>query len=208
MLNKVYTDSDRARYAKTDALMQELVPAMYARKIHRSQVQSAVLLNYVTELIKPRGSVLGAGSYEDLVCASLEKMSYRVTHVDPVLNSDLRTFLTSQPYAPKFDAVVSTSVLEHTVNDEEFIADCASALKKDGICFLTADFQEGWLPGQPTPPTSLRFYHKSDFLGRLKDVVEANGCRLLEPYNWDDADDFWYAGFTYGFAGFCFKRVK
>lgn len=208
MLNKVYTNEDRARLQEIDDRMRtELVPEMYARKIHRSTVQSAALLGAALEMLKPRASVIGAGSYEDLVCASLAKLGFRVTDVDPVLNSDLRTWMEAHPMA-KFDAVVSTSVLEHTQNDEEFVADCAKLLKKGGICFLTADFLNTWLPGQPTPPTSLRFYRAQDFTGRLKDVIEANGCQLLDPCDWSGADDFWYAGFTYGFAGFCFKRIK
>lgn len=213
MINKVYTDADRELWEPTDELIRtQLAPAMYSRKIHRSTVQSAALLAQFLYEIANKGQtrqdvkVFGAGSYEDIVVASIKATGYNVIDADPMING-----LTVEQYherhpTDEFDYVVSTSVLEHVPNDENFVRICARMLKEGGTCLMSMDFKEDWDGGR-TPATSLRFYKKHDLEVRLRQIIESEGCELVGECDWSDSDTFYYDGFIYGFAGFVFKKV-
>lgn len=213
MINKVYTDADRKLWEPTDELIRtQLAPSMYGRKIHRSTVQSAALLAQfiyeVTDQDKTQVRVFGAGSYEDIVIASIKAMGYNVIDADPMINGmTVEQYYDQHNPDSDFDYVVSTSVLEHVPNDENFVRLCAKMLKLGGTCLMSMDFKEDWDGGR-TPATSLRFYKKADLEVRLRAIVESEGCELVGECDWSDSDTFYYDGFIYGFAGFVFKKVK
>lgn len=211
MINKVYTDADRKLWEPTDELIRtQLAPSMYGRKIHRSTVQSAALLaQFIYEVsgqYKHDVRVFGAGSYEDIVIASIKAMNYNVVDADPMINGLTVEQYHAQHPTDTFDYVVSTSVLEHVPNDENFVRICAKMLKEGGTCLMSMDFKEDWDGGR-TPATSLRFYREADLEVRLRAIVESEGCELVGECDWSDSDTFAYDGFIYGFAGFVFKKV-
>lgn len=208
-INRVLTDTDRALYEESRAKMQEYWPELYSRKIGDSLVQFAfaydVAADYCMGYARTIASVLCAGSYEDIVGESLKMLGMNVVGVDPVLNSDLHTF-TTRHVDHKFDVVVSASVLEHVENDEEFVADCCNLLVSGGFGVFTMDFKDDWKLGQPVPYTSRRFYTTEDLTERLRAVLRANGCDLVEEPDYSAKDRFVWDGINYSFATWVFKK--
>src|SRR6188472_4064276 len=127
MINRVLTDADRERYKDDIQTMYKFVPEMTGNKIASALVQQAFVYNMTLICARfdmPR--ILSAGSYQDTAAELLRYNGYAVYDVDPVINCDLRTF--KDRTRNKYDVIISTSVLEHTQNDEEFIADICELL--------------------------------------------------------------------------------
>lgn len=184
-----------------------LCPEMMSRKISEANVQQAFTFSTATDIAihlnKPK--ILSAGSFEDTATESLKKLGYNVTDVDPQINYDLHTFAL-QNYE-EFDIIVSTSVLEHVKDDEEFIKDCCNLLNKGGYAIFTMDFKEGYKQGDPLPATDLRFYTNRDLNERLSNIINENGCKLVGDYtSWIGEPDFVYQGHSYSFATFVFRK--
>lgn len=206
-LNRVLTDSDRELLAPTMKRMLEYWPEMYWRKIADSMVQFAFCYQTVLDLTGRSDdvdTVLSAGSHEDIATECLKIDAYSVVGIDPVLNCDLHTFMQRAPH--KFDFVVSASVLEHTINDEEFICDACSLLRPGGYGVFTMDFKNDWTPGERVPNTSNRFYTEFDLTHRLPRVLGECGCRVVGPQDYSARDRFSWEGISYGFASLVCKK--
>lgn len=208
MINRVLTDLDRNDYKSIIERMYECVPEMTGNKIASALVQQAFVFKQACNLgsdpVEGHALILSAGSYQDTAAELLRYFGYAVYDVDPVINCDLHTF---KPRAhQEYDIIISTSVLEHTTNDEEFIADICDLLIYGGHAILTCDFKDDWTPGQPVPYTSNRFYTKYDLEVRLRNVLKAHGCDLIEEPDYSERDTFVWDGINYSFATYVFRK--
>jgi SAM-dependent methyltransferase len=189
-------------------MMFNLCPEMMGRKIPEANIQQAVVLDYIIKLHFFQDaddlSMLCVGSFEDTTTESLKQLDYPVTNIDPAVNMDLATFRMSTD--EKFDIIFSVSVIEHVVNDEQFIEDICSLLNDSGMAILTCDFKNDYKPGDPLPATDVRFYTKEDLIVRLPKVLKRNNCSLTDEPSLDDPPDFLYQGHTYSFATFVFRK--
>jgi SAM-dependent methyltransferase len=207
-LNRVLTDKDREMYQPQMERMQRYWPEMFSRKIQDSMVQFAFAYRAVLDLHNPDDdvSVLAAGSHEDIATECLKLEDFAVVGIDPVWNCDLHTF--AQRTKHKFQYVVSASVLEHTTNDEEFVADCCDLLVPRGYGIFTMDFKNDWQPGQKVPYTSNRFYTERDLTERLYRVIREHDCDLVGEVDYSATDRFMWDGINYGFATFVFQKRR
>jgi len=212
-VNRILTDKDRQAYAFEIDLMNKHAPDMMARKIQDAVVQQAFVLHTVIydfahpfyQRTKQLPTVLSAGSWEDTAGETLKKLGYKVWDCDPVVNSDLHTFRL-QGHG-EFDVVISTSVLEHTENDEEFVADSACLLLPGGMGIFTVDYLNEW-DGGGTPATSRRFYTAHDLEHRLRAILRDNDCDLIDDPDYYAKDRFSWEGYNYSFATFVFTKNK
>lgn len=191
--------------------MREYWPEMSARKIPDSFVQFAYAYQAVLDLdaeINPHTvadiSVLSAGSHEDIATECLKLDGFSVVGIDPVWNCDLHTFALRRQRLFKY--VVSASVLEHTTDDEEFVADACDLLMPGGYGIFTMDFKNDWSVGQRVPNTSNRFYTTHDLTVRLPAVLKSHGCHVLGTQDYSAVDRFQWEGINYSFASFIFKK--
>ena len=220
-VNRVLCDIDRTWLDGIIREMYDRVPEMSRRKIATAIVQQAFVVDIARHAFKKGCKVLNAGSWEDTAGELLKLDGYQVTDVDPTINSDLHNFkevylkpvemyvdgiYTGQILPELFDGIISTSVLEHTINDEEFIADCCHLLADGGVAILTMDFKNDWQPGQRVPSTSNRFYRRSDLEIRLREILRANNCDLVSEPDYTQQDTFSWEGIPYSFATFVFKK--
>jgi SAM-dependent methyltransferase len=207
--NKVLTDVERDQLCPAMAVMRQNCPEMYARKIAQSMVQFAyayqTTVDLMPKLFDRSPFVLSAGSHEDIATEAMKHENIAVVGIDPVLNCDLHTFRL-RTYE-KFDAVVSASVLEHTENDEEFLADSCDLLLPGGIGVFTMDFKNDWTPGQRLPTTSNRFYTAADLTERLPRVLAERNCALVGTSDYSAIDHFQWEGINYSFATFIFRKA-
>lgn len=210
-VNRILTDRDRAAYQVEVDLMNKYCPEMMGRKIQDAVVQQAFVLHTVVydfapDFMKKQGrtpKVLSAGSYEDTAGETLKHLAFEVVDIDPALNTDLHTYATQTE--DRFDVVISTSVLEHVENDQEFLADAAHLLLPGGLGVFTMDFMDEWTGGA-TPTTSRRFYTHSDLGTRLRNVLLNNGCDLVDEPDYTEKDRFSWENFNYSFATFVFRK--
>lgn len=209
LYNKVLTDTDRTRLADTMDIMSRYWPQMYGRKIPDSMVQFAWTYRTVLDLDYEHdiqiGTILSAGSHEDIATECLKLADHCVVGIDPVINETLHSFTQRLKFA-KFDYVVSASVLEHTNNDEEFIADACDLLCINGFGVFTMDFKDDWKPGQRVPNTSNRFYTSYDLTVRLPAILAAHNCSVVGEQDYTAKDRFEWEGINYSFATFVFKK--
>jgi SAM-dependent methyltransferase len=203
-INHVLTDKDRAELAAVIDQMRAYWPEMFARKIPQSLVQFAYCYNTVLTLHPLGARILCAGSYEDIVGECLKLDGYNVVGIDPLLNCDLHTFTTRTDR--KFDIVLSASVLEHVPDDEQFVAECCQLLLPGGIGVFTVDFKDTYIPGDRLPTTDVRFFTRNDLEVRLRQVLKANGCDLIEEPVYTDTDNFNWEGIDYSFASWIFIK--
>jgi len=205
-LNRILTDRDRKDFEPLIEEMFELCPEMMGRKIPQANIQQAFALNFIIRLhlYVDVLSMLCVGSFEDTTTESLKQLGYTVTNIDPVVNMNLATFRKSTN--KKFDIIFSISVIEHVVDDEQFIGDICNLLNDGGIAILTCDFKDDYKTGDPLPATDVRFYTKYDLLERLPRVLEKNNCSLFDEPYLDDLPDFLYQGHTYSFATYVFRK--
>ena len=66
-----------------------------------------------------------------------------------------------------FDIIISTSVIEHVEDDEQFINEMAYLLRVGGSGILTCDFKDNYKKGDDIPDADYRFYTKKDLNERL-----------------------------------------
>ena len=80
--------------------------------------------------------MLAVGSFEDTAVQGLKLLNYHIDDIDPILNYDLGTFKTKPGiHTETYNIIVSTSVIEHVKDDEQFVKDIAYLLKKLGMRF-------------------------------------------------------------------------
>lgn len=206
-MNKLLNKKEFANYQNALNLLKTHCPEMLSRKIPEANIQQAFTLQTTLDLIPVGSNLLSAGSWEDTATETLKKVGYNVIDVDPQINSDLKTYFdANQQLHGKLDGVVSTSVIEHVHNDEEFIDCICKLLKSGGYGIATMDYNNGYLNGGVTKPNEdVRLYTEYDLRIRLNAVLEENECELLEA-NYEGENDFHYAGHWYTFATFVFKK--
>ncbi len=210
-VNRVLTDRDRAAYQVEVDLMNKYCPEMMGRKIQDAVVQQAFVLHTVVydfspDFMKQHGRtplVLSAGSYEDTAGETLKHLGFTVIDVDPVLNSDLHSYRLRG--GGPVDVIISTSVLEHTEDDQEFLSDTCDLLLPGGLGVFTCDFLDTW-QGGATPTTSRRFYTDNDLGSRLRTVLRDHNCDLVDEPDYSDKDRFYWEGFNYSFATYVFRK--
>jgi SAM-dependent methyltransferase len=201
--NRILTDDDRWLYQGIIDEMAIHTPEMISRKISSALVQQAFVVNTVRELVHVNNYILSVGAYED-TAGELLKKEYLVLDIDPVINVDLHTYRQKLP--AQYDAIIATSVLEHTTNDEEFIDDICALLKPGGVAVLTCDFKNDYIIGDRLPTTSNRFYTQEDLLNRLWAVILRNGCYLIDAPDYTEKDTFSWEGIPYSFATYVFRK--
>lgn len=202
--NRILTDIDRELYKRDINEMYEVLPELSHKKIGAAMVQEAFVYRTARELFIDRASVLSAGAYHDVAGELLRLYGYAVFDVDPVINTDLHTFMNRWEY--KFEGIISTSVLEHTVDEEEFLRDCCKSLEPSGYCIMTMDYKEGWNKGERVPYTSNRFFTKHDLTVRFPKIIKEYDCALVDKPNYDDVDTFSWEDIPYSFATFVFRK--
>lgn len=207
-MNKLLNKKEFENYQSALNLLNTHVPEMMSRKIPEASIQQAFTLQTAIDLTPKNGMILSAGSWEDTATATLKKLDYNVVDVDPVVNTDLKTWFDKNQNAIRtFDSVVSTSVIEHVSNDEEFLDCICKLLKFGGYGILTMDYNNDYLSGTVTKPNEdVRLYTEYDLNTRLNKILISNNCELLE-YNYEGENDFCYNGHWYTFATFVFKKI-
>lgn len=208
-LNNILDGEARRIYRTTIEQMFEYLPDMMSRKIAEANVQQAFVLDTVYKQIVTKDSkTLCVGSFEDSASASLKLLGFNIDEIDPMINYDLATFL-SKPttHLSSYDVIFSTSVIEHVEDDEEFVTQIASLLKKGGIAVLTCDYNDDYRIGGPKPLVDHRLYTQKDIRERLMPRIP--DCRLVDEPDWDCANpDFWFEGVNYTFASIVFEKTQ
>lgn len=208
--NRILTDTDREEYKPAMDRMYADIPEMAYNKIGTALVQQAFVYQTAVQMMQDLDheclpNILSAGSYQDTAAELLRFDGISVYDVDPVINCDLHTYRTRS--GKKYHLIISTSVLEHTTDDEEFIDDICKMLYIEGIAVVTMDFKDDWNQGEPVPYTSNRFYTKNDLLVRLRAVLHNNNCELIDEPNYDAKDTFVWDGIQYSFATYVFRKA-
>jgi SAM-dependent methyltransferase len=210
-INRILTDLDRTIYTPVIDEMINKCPDMMSRKIPRANVQQAFVLDTVRKsmsLFKDiKFPLLCVGSFEDTACATLKASGTHVKEIDPDVNGlDLHKFFLMA--REKFDIIFSTSVLEHVKNDTLFIEEICKLLKQGGIAIITTDFKDDYKSGDPLPYSDERFYTSKDITVRLRQIINANDCELVDEPDYTDVDNFVYQGHTYSFATIVFRKKQ
>jgi SAM-dependent methyltransferase len=190
--------------------MHGYAPKMMGRKIPRSLVQHAFILNTIYNFVDgvKTPKILCVGSFEDTVAASLKAMGYTIEEIDPALNYDLDSYCNlPSTDANSYDIIFSTSVLEHVDDDKLFIEEIAGLLKPGGTAILTCDYNNNYKPGDKLPKTDVRFYTEKD-MRRL--LSYASGCNLVDAPSWYHGikPDFTNEGCNYSFATLTFRKSE
>jgi len=202
-LNRILDEEARVLFKPTIRFLEQNLPELMAKKIPEANVQQAFVLDTTVRLSRrfSNPKILAIGSFEDTAVEGLKMLNYDLESIDPILNYDLQTFI-SKPGIQEgsYDLIVSTSVIEHVKDDEQFMRDIAYLLKKGGYAILTCDFNDHYKPGDDIPPVDYRFYTQADLKERLMD--EILDCSLVDRPQWDcDTPDFILADtYKYTFA--------
>lgn len=205
MLNRVLTDIDREKYKTIVEDMFATCPAMMKRKIPRSYVQQAFVVDTIIQT-GIKDNILCVGCYEDTAYEYLRAKGWNILGIDPQINYDLYDFIrTTKRHF--FDIVFATSVLEHVQEDELFISDICRVLAVGGLAILTMDFQEGWEPGDAKPSSDFRLYTERDYK-RLMVIAARDDCYLVDEFVSDAVPDFEFEKCKYNFSTMVFRRVK
>jgi hypothetical protein len=206
--NKLLTNSDRDYYKKLIGKMYELSPEMMSRKIPLANVQQAFVLDAVGKFMEEGlgSSILCVGSFEDTAFDCLLRKGIVVTGIDPDINHDLHTFINSDDRNKRlFSIVFSTSVIEHVVDDIQFIADICSILQPGGVGILTCDFNNNYRCGDRLPATDVRFYTERDLMN-FGLILKENNCALVDNPDWSGEPDFTHDECNYSFATYVFRK--
>ena len=209
-LNNILDDRARKFYAGTIEQMFELVPDLMNRKIPEANVQQAFVLDSVYKIVSKieNPKILCVGSFEDSAAESLKLLGFKIEEIDPMINYDLDVFMT-KPTTLKnsFDVIFSTSVIEHVEQDEKFIVQIASLLKKGGTAILTCDYSDAYKAGDPKPSVDFRLYTQKDLKERL--LARLTNCKLIDEPQWNcPQPDFWYDGVNYTFASLALRKIN
>ena len=209
-LNRILDDAARRQYAPVIDMLSGLLPDMMSRKMARANIQQAFVFDTVRYLASRKRStrILAVGSYEDTAAHALRALGAAIDMIDPLINYDLATFLRKPSTQPgSYDIILSTSVLEHVRDDEQFLADIAALLAPGGTAVLTCDFNDQYRPGDRIPPEDFRFYTQRDFRERL--LPRLSDCTLADAPAWNcPSPDFEYARCRYTFASLVFRKQK
>jgi SAM-dependent methyltransferase len=211
-LNRILDNSARVTYQPAIDHLLRTLPEIMARKIAAANIQQAFVLDTVMRLLPKAPQLAGApallcvGSYEDTAAGAIMLGGLPVEEVDPVINYDLTTFLTKPTTRPgSYDVVFSTSVIEHVVDDEQFLKQFERLLAPGGFGVLTCDFNDQYRPGDRLPVEDRRFYTQRDLRERLLPLIPQ--CQLVDEPNWRcEQPDFEYSGCRYTFATFVFRK--
>jgi len=205
-INRILTDIDRKKYKPLIAKMTKLCPEMMSRKIPRSNVQQAFIVEIVLKLLKKNSDsrILCVGSFEDTASCYLGKLGISIVNIDSQENMDVQIFHSTAP--EKFDIIFATSVMEHAANDEAFLSYFADLLKEKGTGIITCDFNNDYTQGMPVPATVVRQLTEHDLTTRLPEVLKRYKCKVIGKPNWEGENDFLYQGHTYSFATFVFRK--
>jgi SAM-dependent methyltransferase len=204
-MNIILNDAQREKYQPVIEELFALCPETMQRKIPRANVQQAFVLDTVRRLSTPSSKLLCVGSYEDTACEALIKLGYNVVAIDPAINMSLDTFF--QQADSKFDAVFSTSVIEHVKDDEIFLDQICKLTKSNGYGVLTCDFRDDYNGNKNKPGEDVRLYTKNDLLVRLKKILTNNHCSLHGTIDYDYPPDFHYGIYIYSFATYVFRKI-
>lgn len=203
--NRLLTNQDREDLKPQIEIMQAKATDMMSRKIPEANVQQAWVRKLVLDTGMPK--VFCVGRFEDTAFESLAaEFVFPAMHgIDPQLDMDLATYR-AKFSNDRFQCVFATSVIEHVPDDTAFIRDLCAILEPDGVCILTADFKNGWKPGDPLPASNVRMYTPQD-IARIIQLLESEGCYLVDRPNLEGAPDFHYQGHDYSFVSIVFKKL-
>jgi len=221
-LNRILDDSAREEYADDVQALHELCADMIHRKIPRANVQQAFVFNAVKKLVPNKDAkILCAGSFMDTASVALQRFGYRnIIDIDPVINYSLHEYLmhefsdevssdedetVTSSSREIFDAVFSTSVIEHVENDIEYFDDVISVVKPGGFVVITFDYKPDWQPGQPVPISSRRFY-TPDSVKAMQQQFKDGGFSVHGGADYDGDIDFTWDGIHYAFGTAVFKK--
>jgi SAM-dependent methyltransferase len=206
MNNRILTDRDREKFAGLIEKMHVAVPNMMKRKIPRANVQQAFIVSEIIKRYRDEDDILCVGSYEDTGFEYLLTLGYPIIGISPETNGTyLHDF--TDTIDTKFDLIFSTSVMEHVLNDEEFIEDICKLLKENGTAILTIDFKETWKPKDKKPAVDYRLYTTRDYK-RLAKIIEKHSCFFIDEIIADVQPDFEYEGCQYSFSTMIFKKLE
>ncbi len=209
--NRILNDQARLQYTSAVNFLWRLVPEIMQKKISEANVQQGFVFDTAVHLAESFGKecrLLSVGAFEDTAFLALQKMGFMIDAIDPNINYDLTTFKTRPSVlSASYDLVISTSVIEHVVDDEGFVRDIADLLKPGGIAILTCDFHNDYVKGFEIPDVDCRFYTKNDLLVRLMQAIPECELYGLAP-EWDCNEyDFCYMQkYRYTFASFVFIK--
>ena len=209
-LNRILDNSARLLYSPIINFLEEHFPDLIAKKIPEANIQQAFVLDTAVRLAREflNPKILAIGSYEDTAVEALKLLDYHVEDIDPIINYDLGTFITKPTIKPEtYDVIVSTSVIEHVFDDEQFMKDIQYLLKVGGYAILTCDYKDQYKKGDDIPAVDYRFYTQSDLKGRIMESIPS--CRLVNTPEWDcEHPDFILAEtYNYTFASIVVQKI-
>jgi len=210
-LNGILDNEARSRYKPTINFFNTYFPELLAKKIPEANVQQAFVLDTCIRLAQGNANakILAVGSFEDTAVESLKLLNYQINDIDPILNYDLQTYLTKPGVqSGMYDIVISTSVIEHVEQDEQFIKDIAYLVRNGGYGILTCDYNDKYKKGDDIPSVDFRFYTMYDLKERLMKAIP--DCKLVDEPLWEcDNPDFYLAGkYNYTFASLVFQKIS
>ncbi len=208
-VNRILDNSAREKYRNTLEFIKDVAPKIDAKKIPEANIQQAFVFDTAFNLSKKQFTrILSVGAFEDTAAFALKKLGFQIEFIDPIINYDLRTFMTKPSVkGQSYDIIISTSVIEHVEDDEKFIQDISSLLKIGGWGILTCDFYNDYKDGDDIPHEDYRFYTKKDLSERL--LRNIPDCKIVGTPDWDcDYYDFVYLNrYRYTFASLVFTKV-
>jgi len=210
--NCILDDKMRVKYRPAIEFLKRSAPETMARKIPESTIQQGFVFDTAIRFANNKGKdkcrLLAVGAFEDTAALAIQHLGYHIDMIDPNLNYDLATFLTKPSVSPEsYDVIISTSVIEHVQEDENFVRDMSALLKKGGVAIVTCDFHNAYQKGKMAiPSVDFRFYTKEDLTNRLMSVIPE--CELLGvPHYECEKYDFCYLNrYNYTFASLVFKK--
>jgi hypothetical protein len=209
--NTMLDNAARAYYAPSTQTLWRAAPKTMQRKIPEANVQQGFMLAAVEALCRTAiGPLLCVGAFEDTAAIALQQLGYIVDSIDPETDMDLAEFRRTHPdKVASYQVVFSTSVIEHVLDDEQFVRDLVEMAALGGAIVLTCDFCEEWTPDQQKPSSDYRIYTTADMRRLLRAMP---GTCLVDTPDWSDhAPDFSieeYGGvMLYGFATLAVRRT-
>jgi SAM-dependent methyltransferase len=173
-------------------------------KIEKANIQQAFVLNATMELIPKKSQILCVGAHADPVPITLRALGYSVISIDPTFNYSLAEYKAQDPGC--FGGIISTSVIEHVQDDEQFISDICALLAPGGLAILTCDFLDSFKAGDPVPLTALRLYTSHDIQIRLRTVMARSNTYIYGECDYTGRDNFEHNGCSYSFASFLMRK--
>ncbi|MBW4025243.1 MAG: hypothetical protein HIU92_19300 [Proteobacteria bacterium] len=209
--NTMLDNAARAYYGPAIQTLWRAAPTTMQRKIPEANVQQGFMLSAVEALCRTAlGPLLCVGAFEDTAAIALRQLGYVVDSIDPETDVDLAEFRRAHPEkVASYQVVFSTSVIEHVLDDEQFVRDLVEMTALGGAIVLTCDFCETWKPDQQKPSSDCRIYTTAD-MQRLMRAMP--GTSLVDSPDWSEhATDFSIEEnggvMRYGFATLAARRI-